>query len=254
MLLAHGLSSLPGISHGFFGREGGVSSLEYASLNVGPGSGDLVKNVRVNRSIMARSVGAASMEALISLCQVHSAKVVRVDQPFDWSNRPDGDAMVTKTPGLALCILTADCTPVLFADPDAGVIGACHAGWKGALGGVIENTLTSMCDLGADAGNISAATGPSLSPASFEVGPDLKTPFVEKHPWCEPLFQAGTDDRSQFDIWSFCEGVLLRCGVKSVDCVREDTLSQPDRYFSNRYKVRNELSDYGRNGSVIMLR
>lgn len=251
---AHGLSTLESISHGFFGREGGVSSGDHDSLNLGPGSKDLVDNVKRNRAIVSEAMGAESMDHLISLYQIHSPDVVRVEAPFEWAARPDGDAMVTATPGLALCVLTADCTPVLFADPVAGVIGAAHAGWKGALGGVIEATIEAMCKLGANASDMVTAIGPSLSQASFEVGPDLKAPFVRKHSWCEPLFAPGHEDRSQFDIWGFCEGVLLRCGVKSIDCVREDTLSQPERYFSNRYRVSHGLSDYGRNGSVIMLR
>ncbi|MAI89346.1 peptidoglycan editing factor PgeF [Ponticaulis sp.] len=242
------------IAHGFFGREGGISTGIYDSLNVGPGSDDDKDNVRANRAIVAEAMGAETPDHLISLFQIHSPNVVQIDEPFEWGDRPEGDAMVTATPGLALCVLTADCTPVLFADTNAGVIGAAHAGWRGALAGVIEATIEGMEKLGANATNIVAAIGPSLSPPSFQVGPDLKAPFIEKHAWSESLFTPGEDDRSYFDIWKFCEGVLLREGVKSVDCVGEDTLTQPTRYFSNRYRVKNQLSDYGRNASVITLR
>ncbi len=251
---AEHLSVDPKLAHGFFGREGGVSTGLYASLNVGPGSNDAPDAVKQNRAIVAKALDAADGDHLISLYQIHSANVVRITKPFDWEARPEGDAMVTNTPGLALCILTADCTPVLIADTKAGVIGAAHAGWKGALAGVIENTVAEMVALGASPEHMTAAIGPSLSQASFEVGPDLKSPFVDKHPWCERFFQTGREDRSQFDIWGFCEGILIREGISQVECLHEDTLTQPDRYFSNRWRVQNGLSDYGRNASVIMLK
>ena len=247
------LAVLPGLTHGFFGRDGGVSDGLYASLNLGPGSNDDPEKVKQNRKIVADAMGAASMDHLISLYQIHSPHVVVTDRPFDWGARPEGDAMVTSTPGLALCVLTADCTPVLIADPVARVIGAAHAGWKGALSGVIENTIAEMVKLGASPHNMTAAIGPSLSQDSFEVGPDLKTPFTEKHDWSERFFRPGDGDRSQFDIWGFCEGILIREGVSKIDCLGEDTLTQPNRYFSNRWRVREKRSDYGRNGSVIML-
>lgn len=242
------------VSHGFFGREGGVSSGDYDSLNVGPGSDDSRANVEENRARVAAAIGAPSEPHLVSLYQIHSPNVLEITEPFSWEDRPEGDAMVTNVEGLALCVLTADCTPVLIADETAGVVGAAHAGWKGALGSVIENTVEAMVRLGADTDNMIAAIGPSLSQPSFEVGPDLRAPFLEKHSWCEPLFQPGDGDRAYFDIWKFCEGILLREGVKSVECVGEDTLSQPTRYFSNRYRVKNGLSDYGRNASVVMLK
>lgn len=247
------LSVLSGLTHGFFGREGGVSTGDYDSLNTGPGSNDDADKVKENRRIVAEAIGAPSRDHLISLFQIHSPNVVTITEPFGWVDRPEGDAMVTNMPGLALCVLTADCTPVLIADPKAGVIGAAHAGWKGALGGVIENTIAAMTALGADPGDMTAAIGPSLSQTSFEVGPDLKTPFIDKHAWSERFFAPGRDDRSQFDIWGYCEGILLREGITRIDCLGEDTLTQPDRYFSNRWKVREKLSDYGRNASVIML-
>lgn len=243
----------PALAHGFFGRAGGVSSGDYDSLNVGPGSNDSEDNVKENRKRVAEVMGAESRDHLISLYQIHSPSVLTICKPFEWGDRPEGDAMVTDQPGLALCVLTADCTPVLLADPEAGVIGAAHAGWKGALAGVIENTVAAMSKLGANPQNTIAAIGPSLSQDSFEVGPDLRAPFEDKHDWSTVLFRPGPEDRSYFDIWAFCRGVLLRSGVRHIHSVDEDTLSQPDRYFSNRYKVKNNLSDYGRNASVIML-
>ncbi|MAP94851.1 MAG: polyphenol oxidase [Ponticaulis sp.] len=253
-LRAPRLASIDTLSHGFFGREGGVSSGVYDSLNVGPGSKDRREDVMKNREIVAHTIGAVDGKHLISLYQTHSPDVVTITEPFDWESRPYGDAMITTQKGLALCILTADCTPVLFADPVAGVIGVAHAGWKGALAGVLENTVAAMEREGASAENILAAIGPSLSPGSFEVGPDLKTPFVQKHAWAESCFTAGDGDRSWFDIWSFCERILSDCGIKSVESLGEDSLTQPNRYFSNRYCVKHKLSDYGRNASVIMLR
>ena len=252
-LSASVMSAAHNIAHGFFGREGGVSTGEYDSLNTGPGSNDLTENVKENRARVAKAVGAAGLDHLISLYQIHSPNVVRIDAPFAWGDRPEGDAMVTDRPGLALCILTADCTPVLIADPEAGVIGAAHAGWKGALAGVIENTISEMVKLGGCPDRMLAAIGPSLSQASFEVGPDLKQPFIDKHDWSASLFSPGECDRSYFDIWAFCQGVLLRSGVTKIEVAEEDTLSQPKRYFSNRYRVKHNLSDYGRNASVLML-
>lgn len=251
--LSEHLGVEPKIRHGFFGREGGVSAHDYASLNVGPGSDDDPACVKENRARVAQAIGAADMDHLISLYQIHSPNVVTITGPFAWNERPEGDAMVTSEPGLALCILTADCTPVLIADPVARVIGAAHAGWKGAVSGVIENTIAAMTALGASPENMSAAIGPSLSQASFEVGPELKSAFTEKYHWSDTFFAPGQEDRSQFDIWSFCGGVLIREGVRNIDCLGEDTLSQPDRYFSNRWRVKQNLSDYGRNASVIML-
>ncbi len=239
------------IEHGFFGRKGGISTGIYESLNAGPGSDDAPDAIAENRERVRKALRA---EQLVSLYQIHSPNVITLTDFRRPEARIEGDGMVTAIPGLALCVLTADCTPVLIADPWARVVGAAHAGWKGALAGVIENTIEAMTALGAAPDNMIAAIGPSLSQTSFEVGPDLKTPFVEKHPWSERFFASGASDRSQFDIWRFCEGVLLRAGVRQVDIVGEDTLSQPNRYFSNRWRVQQEHSDYGRNASVIMIK
>ena len=251
---ADNLSSLTSVSHGFYGREGGVSEGLYSSLNAGPGSDDDPLRVAENRSRIAKHIGAKDADHLMSLYQIHSSTVYKVTGPFTGLKRPQGDGMVTNTPGIALCILTADCTPVLFADADAGVVGAAHAGWKGALAGIIDSTLSAMMRLGAKPERICAALGPSLSPDSFEVGPDLKAPFIEKHPWSEAHFTPGAGDRSQFDIWGYCKQTLRHRGVENIQCVEQDTLSQPNRYFSNRWRVNENQSDYGRNASVIMLR
>ncbi|MDP3459898.1 MAG: polyphenol oxidase family protein, partial [Hyphomonas sp.] len=177
---APSLTGLSGVSHGFFGRRGGVSVGDYDSLNAGEGSADSPRNIAENR---ARISGAMSARWLLSCYQVHSPDVVRVTGP--WTERPKADAMVTDQRGLGLCILSADCTPVLFADPDSGIIGAAHAGWKGALAGVLLRTVEAMEALGADRARIRAAIGPTIQQASYEVGPEFRDAFLAAHPASE---------------------------------------------------------------------
>lgn len=246
--LAHNLSTLDGIRHGFFGRKGGVSTGLYESLNIGQGSEDDVQAIRDNRELIRNALGA---EKLLSCFQVHSAKVVTVTEP--WQTRPQADAMVTDRPGLALCILSADCVPVLFADETAKVIGAAHAGWKGALGGVCEATIDAMEAIGASRENIQAAIGPAIQQESYEVGPEFRDTFVGEHEWTDRLFKAGRDDRSHFDLTGYVQAVLLREGLSSVDNLGHDTCALEDDYFSNRRRNHRGEDDYGRNGSVIML-
>lgn len=246
--LAHNLSTLDGIRHGFFGRKGGVSTGLYESLNIGQGSEDDVQSIRDNRELIRNALGA---EKLLSCFQVHSAKVVTVTEP--WQTRPQADAMVTDRPGLALCILSADCVPVLFADETAKVIGAAHAGWKGALGGVCEATIDAMEAIGANRENIQAAIGPAIQQESYEVGPEFRDTFVGEHEWTDRLFKAGRDDRSHFDLTGYVQAVLLREGLSSVDNLGHDTCALEDDYFSNRRRNHRGEDDYGRNGSVIML-
>lgn len=246
--LAQNLSSLEGIRHGFFGRKGGVSTGHYATLNIGQGSDDDVQAIRDNRALIRDSLNA---EKLLSCFQVHSARVVTVTEP--WHSRPQADGMVTKVPGLALCILTADCVPVLFADPDNKVIGAAHAGWKGALAGVCEATISAMEEIGADRASIRAAIGPAIQQDSYEVGPEFRDTFVGEHEWTDRLFKAGRDDRSHFDLTGFVHAVLLREGLSAVDSLGHDTCAMEDDYFSNRRRNHRGEDDYGRNGSVIVL-
>lgn len=249
-----GLQALsPKIAHGFFGRRGGVSNGIYDSLNAGPGSNDEPRHIAENRARIVSALTDTWALPLLSAYQVHSADVITVTDPFSPEDRPTGDALVTNQTGIGLCILTADCTPVLFADAEAGVIGASHAGWKGALAGVLENTVDAMVTLGAKPSQITAGIGPCLQKQSFEVGPDLKNPFVEKHPWAGDMFEPGQDDRSYFDIVTFCESLLTKCGIERCETLNEDTLTQPERFFSNRFRVKANQSDYGRNASVIFL-
>ncbi|MHA7858964.1 MAG: peptidoglycan editing factor PgeF [Henriciella sp.] len=246
--LSSKLSAISGVKHGFFGRKGGVSTGIYESLNIGQGSDDEAQNIRDNRDRIRDALGA---EKLLSCFQVHSAKAITVTEP--WRTRPQADAMVTKVPGLALCVLSADCVPVLFADAEAGVIGAAHAGWKGAIAGVCEATLDAMEAIGAARGQITAAIGPAIQQASYEVGPEFRDTFVGDQEWTDRLFVAGKDDRSHFDLTGYVEAVLLGQGITAVENLGLDTCALEDDYFSNRRRNHRGEPDYGRNGSVIVL-
>lgn len=247
-VLADHLSTLDGVKHGFFGRKGGVSTGLYDSLNIGQGSDDDVQAIRDNRDRIRDALGA---EKLLSCFQVHSAKAITVTEP--WRTRPQADSMVTKVPGLALCILSADCVPVLFADAEAGVIGAAHAGWKGAIAGICEATLSAMEALGASREQIVAAIGPAIQQDSYEVGPEFRDTFVGEQEWTDRLFKAGREDRSHFDLTGFVQAVLQREGVGQIDNLGHDTCAMEADYFSNRRRNHRGEADYGRNGSVIML-
>ncbi|WP_321490752.1 peptidoglycan editing factor PgeF [uncultured Hyphomonas sp.] len=246
---APGLAGLKGVRHGFFGRKGGVSTGLYASLNAGAGSDDDAAAVARNREIIRAAMGA---DALLSCHQIHSADVVHVTEAWD-ADRPQADAMVTSLPGLALCILTADCTPVLFADAEAGVIGAAHAGWKGALGGVLESTVASMTELGAEPARIRAAIGPTIGQASYEVGPEFRDTFLEASPASEHLFVQGQGDRYHFDLPAYCHASLAAMDIGHIADLGLDTCALEDGYFSNRRRNHRGEPDYGRNASVIVL-
>ena len=205
---AANLFAQPGIVHGFFGRRGGASTGIYASLNVGIGSGDDPAAIAENRGRIRRGLGFQDM---VSCYQVHGRGVVEVTAP--WQVRPEADAMVTRMPDIGLCILTADCVPVLFADADAGVVGAAHAGWKGALAGVTEATVEAMCILGARREAIQAAIGPAIQQASYEVGPEFEARFLAENPARADFFIPGQGDRRQFDLTGFVEQGLIALGL-----------------------------------------
>lgn len=245
---APSLTGISGLTHGFFGRRGGVSAGNYNSLNTGEGSADSPRDIAENR---ARVSGALGARWLLSCYQVHSPDVVRVTGP--WTERPKADAMVTDRPELALCILSADCTPVLFADPDKGIIGAAHAGWKGALAGVLLRTVEAMEVLGADRGRIRAAIGPAIQQESYEVGPELRDAFLAAHPASADLFIAGKGDRLHFDLPGFCARQLTGAGLTGVGNLGQDTCTLEDIYFSNRRRNLRGEADYGRNASVIAI-
>lgn len=240
------------VRHGFFGRRGGVSTGIFRSLNCGLGSQDEFAKVLENRKRVALALGGAA-DRLVTLRQIHSAKAVTIDEPFEIGKVPEADAIVTKRPGLVLGVLGADCAPVLLVDPHAGVIGAAHAGWKGAVAGVIESAVEAMEALGADAGKMTASIGPCLSQTSFEVGPDLVDTVLDASSWAEHLFAAGAGDRQQFDLKGYCAGKLARLGVAHIDALADDTLSDPDAYFSYRRAVKTREPDCGRNISAITL-
>ena len=234
--------------HGFFTRKGGASSGVFAGLNCGAGSSDQAEIVAINRARVAEAMGVAP-DHLVSIHQHHSADVVHVTGPLP--EKPKADAMVTATPGVALGILTADCQPVLFADPHAGVVGAAHAGWKGALSGVLEATLDAMEALGADRTEISAVIGPSISQAAYEVGPEFMDAFLDEDPDNARFFAGGKGDRVQFDLPSYGLHRLRDAGIGNATWTRHCTYADPDRFFSYRRTTHAGEADYGRLISVI---
>ncbi|WP_411818737.1 peptidoglycan editing factor PgeF [Hyphococcus sp. DH-69] len=247
------LLDAPSLSHGFFSRDGGVSPAPYQTLNTGLGSDDAAENVDENRRRCADAL-AVKPDHLLTGFQTHSPDVMVVDEP--WANGPAKvDAMVTKTPGIALGVLAADCMPFLFADAEAKIIGAAHAGWRGALGGVIENTVAAMVELGAQPANIRAAAGPCLRQPNFEVGLDLLETFTAKYPDSIAFFAPGQNtDKRQLDLVGFGKWRLENCGVTQFDDIGLCTLGAPDRFFSYRAMKRRNEPDYGRNLSAIALR
>lgn len=244
----------PGVAHAFFGREGGASDGIYSSLNAGPGSKDNPDRVAENRSRIAATLDLTP-DRLLSVYQVHSAKAVVVSEPFAgrYEDRPQADAMATNISGLALSILTADCGPILLADPEAKVIGAAHAGWKGALGGVLESALDAMVSLGAQKSRILAAVGPCIAQASYEVGPEFLLQFTAADRENERFFKGGQGDRLHFDLKGYCAARLQSAGVGRIDILPQDTCAMENAYFSNRRAVKRQEGDYGRNLSAIVL-
>ncbi len=242
--------ALAGTRHGFFTRKGGASSGVYAGLNCGGGSGDQNDAVALNRARVAAAMEVAP-DALVGAWQVHSPDVVVVDGPLN--DRPKADALVTATPGIALSVLTADCEPVLFSDPEAGVIGAAHAGWKGALDGVLEATVEAMVGLGATRGNIAAVIGPTISQQNYEVGPEFMERFMDDDPENGRFFVGGQGDRVHFDLPGFGLYRLRIAGVGQAEWVRHCTYEDPERYYSYRRSVHRKEPDYGRLISVIRL-
>ena len=233
------------LAHGFFGRSGGVSTGIYASLNCGAGSQDDPAHVAENKRRVTEKLGA---QTLLTLAQIHSVKVVTVSEPF--TTPPEADAMVTNRQGIALGILTADCAPVLFADADAGVIGAAHAGWKGAIGGVLENTVAAMEALGASRTEISVVIGPTIAQASYEVGEAFRQPFIAQDESNARFFT----EAHYFDLPGYIAHRLTQMRLASVEDLAIDTYANEAEYFSYRRKTHRSDPDYGRQLSAMMLK
>ena len=235
--------------HGFFGRTGGVSTGDLASLNCGIGSGDDPALVDENRRRALAAVAPGS--TLVAPYQTHSAICLTVTDPWPDTARPEGDALVTDRPGLALSILTADCAPVLFVDAQAGIVGAAHAGWKGALGGVTDATIDAMEALGADRARIAAAIGPCIARASYEVDDAFAQRFEAEDPANEQFFGEGRAGHRHFDLEAYVAHRLRCAGVERVALMGLDTYSNPGRYFSFRRATHTPKISYGRQISVI---
>lgn len=238
------------LPHGFFTRRGGASSGIFAGLNCGPGSSDLADAVAINRARVAEALGLAP-DRLVTLHQVHSGDAVAVDGPLD--ARPQADGMATATPGLALAVLTADCAPILFADREAGVAGAAHAGWRGARDGVIEATVAAMERLGASRGRIAAVIGPTISQAAYEVGQDFLESFCDDDPANTRFFAGGPGGRPHFDLPGFCLSRLRAAGVAEATWTGHCTYRDAARFFSYRRATHRGEADYGRLISAIRL-
>jgi polyphenol oxidase len=238
------------LRHGFFTRKGGASSGVFAGLNCGSGSSDLAHAVRINRARVAEAMEVPE-DHLISVHQTHSADVVTLDAPPKEQAR--GDAMVTRQPGLALAVLTADCQPVLLADVRSGVVGAAHAGWRGALDGILEATVEAMVSLGAERGNISAVIGPTISQRAYEVGPEFLETFMDSDPENSRFFAQGPKDRLLFDLPGFGLYRLREAGIGEAVWTRHCTYSDPQHFYSYRRSRHAGEADYGRLISVIRL-
>jgi polyphenol oxidase len=235
-----------GVAHGFFSRRGGVSTGLYDSLNCGPGSGDEAAHVAENRR---RTAAALGLDALRTCYQIHGTRVVTVEDDAT-ETRVEADALVSRARGIALGVLTADCAPVLFHDPAAAVIGAAHAGWRGALSGVVEETVAAMEALGAARNSLTAVVGPCIAQASYEVGPDFPEAFRDD----DSFFEAGSrPGHWQFDLPGYVVARLARLGIGEAVALGHDTYDDEDRFFSYRRSCHRGEGDYGRCLSAIAL-
>lgn len=241
--------ALGAVRHGFFTREGGVSTGIYASLNGGQGSRDLTEAVEENRARIRDHLGATD---LVTVHQVHSARAHPVSGP--WQEKPEeGDALVTSTTGVAIAVLVADCTPVLFCDRQNGVVGAAHAGWKGALGGVLEATIDAMEGLGAQRDQVVAVAGPTISQRAYEVGPEFVETFIDEDDENARFFAGGKDDRAMFDLPGFVLKRLRATGIAEASWTGHCTYSDEDRFYSYRRSCHRNEPDYGRLMAAVVL-
>ncbi len=254
IVLGDTLRDLPGLVHGFSTREGGVSAGIYASLNCGVGSKDNQEHVAENRTRFAGQLGTTP-ENLVSLYQVHSPDVVVVEEPWARTDAPKADALVTSRAGLALGVLSADCVPVLFADHESKIVGAAHAGWRGALSGVLEATIDAMVHLGAERGRISTCIGPAISQQVYEVGNEFRENFLEEDSKSSGFFhQKNGQERPHFDLKGYVATRLKTAGAGNVDDLKLCTYRDTKRFFSYRRSCHRNEADYGRQISAIMIK
>jgi len=253
MLHAHSLASLPGVRHAFFTRQGGVSGGVYESLNGGVGSRDAAAHVAENRALMAKALGVRH-ENFLTTFQIHSPDVVTVEQPWAPDARPRADALVTRIPGIAVGVSTADCGPVLFADADARVIGAAHAGWRGAFTGVIEATIAAMERCGASRDNVVVAAGPMIRQENYEVGPEFVERFKTDSAANARFFTSSPKHgHAMFDLAGYIAARLSAAGIKRIEDIGRCTYADADAFYSYRRSVHRNESDYGRHINAIAL-
>jgi purine-nucleoside/S-methyl-5'-thioadenosine phosphorylase / adenosine deaminase len=253
MLQASSLATLDRIRHAFFTRSGGVSQGVYASLNGGVGSNDAPDKVAENRARMATTLGV-NPDRLLTPYQIHSPDVVVADKPWTRENRPRADAIVTRVPRLAIGVSTADCGPLLLADSEAGVVGAAHAGWRGALTGVIEATIATMERIGADRGRITAALGPTIRQPNYEVGPEFVERFVAADPGNARFFTASQrTEHAMFDLTGYIAERVRQAGIVQFEDLGLCTYAEPERFFSYRRTTLRTEPDYGRHINAIAL-
>jgi hypothetical protein len=253
VLQAASLATLPDIRHAFFTRSGGVSHGVYTSLNGGVGSNDAPDSVAENRARMALALGVAP-ERLLTPYQIHSPEVAAADAPWSGDNRPRADAVVTRTPNLAIGVSTADCGPLLFADDAARVIGAAHAGWRGAFTGVIEATLAAMEKLGADRSRISVALGPTIRQENYEVGPEFVARFIEADADNARFFaDSARAKHAMFDLTGYIAARVQRAGIAKFEDLGLCTYADPERFYSFRRSTHLSEPDYGRHINAIAL-
>lgn len=250
--LTHPLLQSPAVAHGFFTRQGGVSTGVYESLNCGPGSDDDPTAVQENRRRVGAWLAGRDSDPLTAY-QVHSARAVIVDGPWHGA-RPQADAIVTKTAGVVIGALAADCAPVLLADKEAGVIAAAHAGWRGALGGVVDAAVDAMESIGADRARIKAVVGPCIAQDSYEVGEEFEAEFLQHNRHNDRFFKLGVaQDKRQFDLAGYVVNRALDLGIADAAAIDADTYSEPDLFFSYRRKQHLGEADYARLISAICL-
>jgi YfiH family protein len=253
MIRSTALARLPGVVHAFFTREGGISEGVYATLNGGQGSNDKPEHVRENRARMAKALGVAP-ERIVTAYQIHSSEAVVVEKPWARESRPRADAIVSKTPGLALGVTVADCGPILLADAEARVVGAVHAGWKGGLAGVLEAAVAKMEELGAERSRMFAALGPLIRQENYEVGPEFVARFRAADKAYARFFTTATKPgHALFDLPGFLLARLANAGVHLVEDLGLDTYADEARFFSYRRSQHRKEPDYGRLMGAIAL-